>query len=268
MRGETRQETHVEHEKVLKALNRLKKFLWANALHVALIIAIIALGVTGARYYIARRETTDIQAWQTLALLPDASLMMMQQEEKAAAIRGEAISACRDILDNASGTTATPWVLLRLGGLLAEEGKWESALTTYRRLLRNYRGTSAAKTAMPAYAAALEETGSYAEAASIYADLAADGQEVFLLDAGRCRELSGEPELAAAEYRRLTDTSAPERLRDMARTRLAALEDGRILSLPPEPKEPKESGIEDAPETPGPPAEAEAPGPARVPSGE
>lgn len=268
MRGEPHQEAHVEHERVLEALSRLKEYLWANALHVALIIAIIALAITSVRYYLVRRETENIEAWQTLALLPDASQMMMMQEEEAGTVRGEAISACRDIIENAGDTGATPWVMLRLGGLLAEESEWEEALATYRRLLRDYRGTPAAETAMPAYAAVLEQTGSYAEAASIYEDLAADGQEMYLLDAGRCRELNGEVELASADYRKLIDASAPEQVRDLARARLAAVEAGELLSPPPEPEETEQAGIEAAPQAPLPLPEAETPDFAPLPAGE
>ncbi len=252
MRGESTQETHVEHEKLLERLSQLKGFLWNNAVAVALAVAFVVVAVVGVRHYLDLRRAEMQEAWLTLSLLPDTAQLVMVPDEEASNIRAEAIAAAREVVETVRNRQLRPWALPRLGALQADQGEWEEALVTYRRLLTAHSGSPAAEMARSAYAAVLEQSGAYGEAAAVYEELAAKQRRLFLLDAGRCRELNLEPDRAADNYRQILDSDLPERVRDMARVRLAAVERADLLTLPPEPEEPPEPLIED-------PADIEAP---------
>ncbi|MGD2175864.1 MAG: tetratricopeptide repeat protein [Candidatus Brocadiaceae bacterium] len=237
MSNDQPQQKHPEHEDLLELLGRVKVFLWKNAVHIALIVAIIAVAAAAYRYYELTRQTRRHQAWDTLGSLPDSSLLIMRSGEGGEMLRREALKACRRVAEGPE-TSATPWALLRLGGLLATTGQWSEAADAYERLLSEYAGSAAAQTARPAHAAVLEQVGRHGEAAATYEGLAAEGSPYYLFHAARCRELNGERAVAEEHYRKFLESDQPEDLREMAHARLADVVEGELLDPPPEPMPP------------------------------
>jgi len=233
MRPTQTQEERPEHEELLDILNRIKDFLLRHALRIAIGVAVVLLASTVYRWHVDRRDAQTELAWETLSGIPDSVELFLAPEDQSEQERKKAVQACRDLLENAPGTSATPWVLLQLGRLLATGGEWSEAADAYRQLLRSFPGTTAETTALPAYAAVLEQLGEYGEAAGVYEALAGPDGGIHSLDAGRCRELNGEPERAAERYRAFLKHDVPARFRNLAEARLAELPKGKPLRLPP-----------------------------------
>ncbi len=265
MRPDKAEQGETAEDEVLAALERVKDFLWENALHLLVAVGVIFLGVLGYQYYTLSREAETLQDWRALGGIPGNFQLLFTPSPGSEQMRKEAVAACRRILQTGSETSAHPWVMLRLASLLAGGEQWEEAAETYRQLLEEYPDGQAAKTALPGYAAVMEEMGDYERAAALYEELAAGDRKLHLFDAARCRELNGELEAAQALYRNFLQTPPADQLGDLARSRLTALARGEVLQPPPRPPEAKQPTIE-APEAPAEtPLELLRPVPAETP---
>jgi len=234
------QRQHEPEDALTLIVERLKAFFVKNVLHIALAIAVLLVIGVVVRTYMLRRGTVTTLQWQRLGELSGTAFPSMLPKDQAEAVREAAIKQCRAILADEPETSATPWVLLKLGGLLAAKQEWAQAAETFERLIRDYPESEAARIARPSLCATLEAMGRYKEAAEAYQKLADQGRSHYLLDVGRCRELAGDAEAARRAYSALDDSDAPAELRALARARLGQIAEGRLLTPPPEPKRPKE----------------------------
>ncbi|KPK65967.1 MAG: hypothetical protein AMK73_01385 [Planctomycetes bacterium SM23_32] len=222
-----------EHELLDHVLEHVKTFLAKNGLHVALVVGLLAVAVVGYRTLSLRHQTETLTQWDAVGGSPQVAAMLFGAEA-AAGLRKHAIERCRDLLETEPKTKATPWLLLKLAGLYAQDGQWAAAADACRRLTAEYPESPAMAPGRGLLAVVLEQMGRYEEAAAAYEALAASGATRHLLSAGRDRELAGQPEAARELYRRLTADEVDDSLLAMARDRLADLAKGKTLEPPPE----------------------------------
>lgn len=216
----------------------VREFLLKNALHIALVVCLVLLAVVVAKTRVLRRTTRTLKQWEVIGANPEIAMYLYGPENALTALE-RAIEQCRTILEEEPKTTATPWVLLKLANLYASAQQWTRARSTYQRLIDEHAGSAAAAAARDGLAVALEEMSDYGGAADMYERLARNGPPRYLLDAGRSRELAKDALGAEANYKRLLESQASERLRSLAEGRLAELAQGRLLEPPPEIKRPE-----------------------------
>jgi len=234
-----------------------KAFFLKNGLHVALVVGLIAVGVVTYELVSARQSTRTLRQWEAISNLPQVA-GMLYPSENFATLRDISIQQCQAILDDRPSPTTAPWVLLKLADLYAFGDQWPAAEETYRRLLTQYPDSPAADWAKPALGVTLEQNGKYADAAALYESLAERGRPLYLTDAGRCRELTGDLPRAEADYRKLLDSKVPEMATNEAKARLAALAQGNPLTAPPQLQLPTKATGAAAPQTMLVPAETPA----------
>ncbi len=236
MRNKQPEDRHLDHEDMLALLERVRAFLVRNAVHIALVVGLVALAVVGHRYYVMRRELATLEDWSALGGLPDDTLLLAASGPEAELAREELMRVCRRIVEEGPSTSAEPWAMLRLGAMLARNEQFAEAERTYQRVLDSYRGHPAAEAAVPALAAIHEETGNYADAARRFEQLGRERAPLYLFDAARCWELAEDPQAARRTYEGFLQQDGDEDLREMARGRLAAIEEGNLLEPPPRPE--------------------------------
>ena len=212
---------------------RLWPFLVRNALHIAVAVCLVMVAIIGYKTLALRREARALSQWAEVGAAPEIAAYFYGPEA-ASELRQEAVKSYERILDEGARTTATPWVMLKLGNLRAVGGDWQGAADAYRRLLKKYPENPAAGPARCGLAAALDQLGQYGEAAALYEQVARSGQPMFFVDAGRCRELASDAQAAQAAYRRaLEEPTLAQDQRSIAQDRLAAAERGELLTPPP-----------------------------------
>ncbi|MHC4591653.1 MAG: tetratricopeptide repeat protein [Planctomycetota bacterium] len=238
MRTDRKEPAPGEHEVLAHLLAQARAFLLRNGLHIALVVCLLLLAVVVAKTHALRRTTRTLKQWEAIGANPEIAAYLYGPENAAMALE-RAIQQCRAILAEEPETTATPWVLLKLANLYASGQQWVRARSTYQKLMDEYAGTAAAAAAAGGLAVALEELKDYGGAGDMYERLAENGPLRYLLDAGRSRELAGDAPGAEANYKRLLDSQASDRLRSLAEARLAELAQGRLLGPPPEMKRPE-----------------------------
>jgi tetratricopeptide (TPR) repeat protein len=208
-------------------------FLVRNALHFAVALCLVMVAILGYKTLALRRQARTLSQWAEVGAAPEMAAYFYGAEA-ASKLRQEAVKGYERILDESSRTTATPWVMLKLGNLRAMGGDWQGAADAYRRLLKEYPGSRASGPARCGLAAALEQLGQYGDAAALYEQVARSGQPMFFLDAGRCRELASDAQAAQAAYATaLKEPTFAQDLRSIAQHRLAAVERGELLTPPP-----------------------------------
>jgi len=233
-----------EHDLWDVILARAKPLMVRYGLHMAVALGLIVVGVLMWRIHGLRSRARELMAWRSLGtlLLPDELTFyryQLQKPDAAEQVRGLDEAACQRAAEQARGTPAAPWALLRLARLQAAGGQWQKAELTYRRLLRAYPDSPAAEPARVGLAEILEQEGQYAAAAAAYEKLAAAGARSHWLDAGRARELAGEADAALQDYRRFLASDESAGLRGLAQSRLAAVERAELLKAPPQLRLPK-----------------------------
>ncbi|MHC4789703.1 MAG: tetratricopeptide repeat protein [Planctomycetota bacterium] len=248
-----------------RVLQQVASFLAKNVLHIALVAGVLLVAVLGYKTYVLRRRARTFAQWEALAQYPKIA-GYFYGAENVESIRWATIEECRTILAEGPRTSATPWVLLKLANLQAEGKDWAGAADSYRRLLEAHPKTQTVGPARSGLAVALEELGRYGEAAEEHARLVDAGLASHLLDVGRCKELTEDAAGAERSYRQLLGREVPERLRAQAKSRLAEIAAGRLLSPPPE-LEKAESGAAPA-ALPGPSVPAETPMESALPRGQ
>jgi tetratricopeptide (TPR) repeat protein len=226
---------HPEQEDLLaQSIAAMQEFLARNWLHMVLVVAVAATAVVLWRVYTYRHQTHVMAAWGELGSLPATELQLLVAPQQAAQVRQEAVTAVEDILQNSPRTSATPWALLQLGSLQADGGNWAAAARAFSDLSTNYPKSEPVAAARAALATSMEGLGKYKEAAAIYKDLAGGEQPYYLLSAGRCLELAGEPDAARQFYEKLRDLkTTDEDLVQMAAARLDDIALGQPLPPPP-----------------------------------
>jgi len=236
-----------EPETLAHFMEKVKAFLLKNGLHMILIVGIVAVAVLGLRILSLRRTTRVLTQWDAVSSYPELT-SILYGTQNVGTLREIAVKQCQAILETGQKTTATPWVMLKLGDLYTFGDEWAAAEEAYRRLISEYPQSQAAGWAKPALAVCTEQLGKYADAATAYEQLAEGGAAQHLYDAGRCRELSGDLTGAEADYRKLLTKEPAKELREETEGRLTALAQGRPLTAPPELKLPKPAPKPEAPE--------------------
>jgi tetratricopeptide (TPR) repeat protein len=247
-----------EHEALLRIWEHVRQFVARYGLHILIAAGVAALAGTVYRIHVLRGQERVASQWQMLTAMPDATLAALTSDRAEAQ---KLIEQCRDMLGNQPRSSATPWIMLKMGNLEAFSGQWNEAANTYAWVVREYPGNPVAGVARMAEACALEQVGRYKDAAALYEKAAQGGPLRALYDAGRCLELSGDLEGARKEYELfLKEKEVTGELRAVVESRLAELASGKPLAAPPQikPLEPAKLPPEQEP-SPAQPPEA-APG--------
>ncbi len=231
---------HPEQEILERTWQRVEPFLRQNWLHIILGVALLIAAGAGWRAYRYRREAQSYEAWTTLGTVtPGLLLQLGVDSAEAEELRQEAILQLQRLIDSGPDSSAEPWAMVELGGLYAAGREWGQAAATYAQLVRRYPDSMAAQVAAPNWAAALEGLGEYAEAAKKYDQLARQESPLYWLHAARCLELAGEAQEARRRYELFLDEGPDEpQVVQLAKARLADVEQGRLLPAPPEPAPP------------------------------
>ncbi|NLW50137.1 MAG: tetratricopeptide repeat protein [Candidatus Brocadiaceae bacterium] len=233
-----------EHDIILRFLERAKAVLQKNGLHILLVVLAVTVVVLLYRTHLLRQKARAYDSWELLGGLHDPVDLLFRPAADAEAVRNEELAMLSEALDRPGDSRARPWLLLTQGALLAANGRRDEALAAYEQVKK--RHPESALLADSATAVVLEEAGGYAEAAAVCERLA-PGLPACWIDAGRCRELAGEPEKARAAYERALREDLEKTLEGLAAARLAALDRGALLPPPPHPAAPSP-----APEAPAP----------------
>jgi len=222
-----------EEELLLRLWQQAKHFVVQNWTHVLLVVALAAAVIAGWRLYSLHRRANELRAWDTLNSVPPDSALAAMPAREADERRQEAVNYLGEFLADSPRTSATPWIMLQLGNLHAALKHWPQAVQAYADLASKWPQTAAARLARPAWAAALEQMGKYAEAGNLYEAVAAE-QPRHLLAAARCRELAGDDAAAMLLYDRFLDSgAADDLLAEVAKSRLKAVREGKLLTAPP-----------------------------------
>ncbi len=256
MRERRNQEAPSEHDELLEAMDNFLGFLRRNALHIALVVGVILVAALSYRWHVLNRKTQEMRAWGTLSSVPSGLLLARLSGDTSNDFLEQSLPLCRQVAEG--NTSAAPWALQQLGAALANADRWEEAAEAYQALFKSYPKSRAAEAALPGYAAVLEQTGRPDEAANQFRRLAEGGPSLFLLDAGRCRELAGRVEEAMAAYGEFIERNGEDGLAEIARSRLAHLNRGEVLPPPP-PLQEEHEEAEEAAASEGPPAESTPP---------
>ncbi len=250
-------------------LSQVWPFVAKNALHIALAAGLIIVAFMTYRILALRQASRTVTQWESISNLPEIASMMYAREGFQTA-RDLSVQQCRAILDAKPSKTVAPYVMLKLADLYTYGDEWAAAVDTYKRLIAEYPATPAAEWAKSALAVALEQTGKYAEAAELYESLAQAGRPLYLADAGRCRELSGDVPGAEADYRKLRESKVSDAVTKAVDERLLALAQGKVLTAPPQLELPRRPAILPTPEVAPTPeaAPAAAPKPEAAPTPE
>jgi tetratricopeptide (TPR) repeat protein len=225
-----------DHEVLLNLVDRASDFLKKNGLHILVAVLVIALAAVLLRTAYFRRVAQANIAWSVLAALPESPALSddltMGDPAGAAGERQNGIAECRRLLEGPE-TSATPWLLYKLGNLQAAARDWESAVSAYERLLRDYPDSGAADAAQAAMATALEDAGDYRRAAPAYERAASVVADLYLVDAGRAWELAAEAASAERCYNAALAAGLDPRLEELVTGRLREVREGNLLSAPP-----------------------------------
>ncbi|MCK4284294.1 MAG: tetratricopeptide repeat protein [Candidatus Brocadiae bacterium] len=265
MRTEQVPYTPPEQDVLAYILENVRAFLRKNGLHIAVVVGVVLVVVVVYRTRVLRQQARSLSQWEAVGELAETLFVYMYQPGQAADLRRSAIERCREIIEKEPKTSATPWLLVELGSLLASGGEWAEAASAYRQVMAQYPEEEAARWAREGLAGALEEMGEYAEAAATYESLAAAGPGRRLADAGRCKELAGDADGAQEAYAKALDTDIPDDMRDIVEGRLVDLAQGNLLGAPPELKRLGPFGMSE-PEPMTVPADTEAPAEAEGPA--
>jgi hypothetical protein len=221
-----------EHDPLVHFMGQAKAFLLKNGLHIALVGGLIIVGIVTYKIVSIGQSTRTLSQWETISNLPQVAAVLYPPENFAT-LRDISIQQCQAVLDSRPSAAIAPWVLLKLADLYAFGDQWPAAEETYKRLIAQYPGSPASEWAKPALAVTLEQMGKYTDAAALYESLAEGARPLYLADAGRCRELSGDVPGAEADYRKLLDSKVPEAASNEVKARLVALAQGKPLTAPP-----------------------------------
>lgn len=212
------------------------------------VVAVIAAAVLVAyNAYRKRIQGDEAATWEALSRLPDAANLSRMNPQDARKERQQIVESCQQTLDSRWGTSATPWVLLRLANARRELGNLEAAVAALGRLTEDYPDSRAAGMAKAPMASTLEEMGQYGEAADLYRELAeTQGKDsVHWLDVARNLELAGQPQEAMKYYKQVSgNLDESTDLAQAAAYRLKYLKEGTALTPPPPPPPEEESDEE------------------------
>lgn len=195
----------------------------------------VVLVVVGVQTYRSRVQSESAVSWAKIGRLENYAQQKGKQKGKQL---DSAIKEYETMLEKRWETSATPWILLKLGNARREAGRLNEALSAYRRLREEYGNSMAASMAAPALAGTLEEMGRYEEAAREYEKLAAKENDArYYLNAGRCWQLSGAFEKAKKDYQRAREEAGSERteISELAEFGLNAVARGDKLTVPDRP---------------------------------
>jgi len=231
-----------EHELLDLAIERVRRFLRENGLHLLVALVTVIAALVAARTIAARRDASKLKAWSALAADGPVSYLYRtyaMDPDWTEQRRVEMMADCREIIDEHGRSKAVPWAMLRLAALHVLGEELDDASKTYESVMKEYGGTVCADSAREGLATVLEDMGDYTRAAGLYEEIAAERGTRFLMAAARCYEMAGELESAESTYSEVVEAAQTPELPRLARQRLRALDEGKPLGPPPALRRPR-----------------------------
>lgn len=241
---------------LLQAVQSAAERHWRHLLVVLLAIIAVLLGYHNWR---SRKDAELAETWRALNQMPPIQSLRYQQDRQKRL--DEVITKCKSILSERWDTSATPWVLLKLGNAQIQAERMLAADKTLATLQRDFPEHYAAKMAQTIRGGVKEDIKEYEKAARIYSEVARQqaGESDQWVDTGRAWEMAGKKKLALSAYDKILDDNSGLSLARFRRNII--IRTGELLpSLPPRPEpEKRPEGVESSADE-----DAKAPSPAQT----
>jgi len=186
------------------------------------LVAVIVVSVVLAR----KQRIDDQEAWERLTAVNMVGREAFDEHGKMKKDAAEKAIGDLNRVEQELGTTAaTPWILLRLGALSYEQGRYDEAVAALERLMSAHEGSYAARLGLSVLGRAYEDKGDLAAAARTFEQSASEREGVLRglasYDEARCYEALGKETLARKAYEKAVETSPGALWAQMAKHRLS-----------------------------------------------
>jgi len=179
---------------------------------IGILCGVLAVAFLVGIFLVQKQRREDREAWERLAAVDMGCFAGYDEKGRLKKEVAEgAIQGLRRIEQELGTTTATPWILFRLGVVSYEQGEYGAAIEALEKLVKKHGKTYAAQLGLNMLGHAYEEKGDFAAAARIFEQSATLSHGALnglaSYEAGRCYEALRQENLAHEAYRKAVEKS-------------------------------------------------------------